>query len=151
VDVIEGEGRRTPLLPTPGVYQHVRFSPDGRQLALTMSRPGAVSGGNNVWVYDPQRGSMTQLSFDGGEEPNWVPPDGRYLVFGRLDGIFWIRPGSSGQPQRLLTAPAIMAWSFASDGKRLAYYPRPLGQVGEAEIHLAPRSSRQRSPRTGAC
>jgi serine/threonine-protein kinase len=116
VDVIDAKGARSSFIATPGDYRHLRFSPDGHQLAFT-SRQGTSS---NVHVYDRQRNGSTQITFDGGEEAAWVPPDGRYLLFRHGDGIYWTRPG--GQPQRLLPFPAELAWSLTSDGKRFAYY-----------------------------
>ena len=122
VDVIDARGVRSPFIATPGVHSDLRFSPDGSRLAFTMRPTHAVGGDANVWVHDPARGSTTQLSFDGGFNPNWRGPDGRYMVFSRrADGVFWMRLGSGGQPQRL-PLPTFQAWSFAFDGSQMAYY-----------------------------
>jgi hypothetical protein len=137
VDVIDAAGRRSPLIAISGAYFHLRFSPDGGQVALTVRQ----SERSDVWVYHPARGSMTRQSFEGGLEPVWSRPDGRYLLFQGRGGIFWTRPGSGAQPQRLLSEPATMAWSFAPDGKRLAYVHRSVDEgvtARGARIFTAP-------------
>ncbi len=82
---VDGAGKKEPLLAKPGAYSvidgHNRCgslqTANGSRLWSQMERS------QNVWVYDPQRDTMTRLTF--GEEPyNNSPiwsPDGRYIVF----------------------------------------------------------------------
>ncbi len=51
-----------------GEYRMLRFSPDGRRLALAVG-PGGGRGGD-VWMYDRVRGGMSKLTFDG---HSWAP------------------------------------------------------------------------------
>jgi Tol biopolymer transport system component len=120
VQWVDGAGKKEPLRPKPGLYSNPRLSPDGKRLAF------AVHEGANydVWVYDAQRDAMTRLTFGGGPyaAPVWTP-DGKYVIFGSLKGIYWTRADGASQPQLLTQSknPQI-PWSFTPDGKRLAYY-----------------------------
>lgn len=112
-------GKMSPLIATPGIYGQPRFSPDGHRLALTMSN----SSGTNIFSYDLDRGTMTQLTFGGHVDlPVWYP-DGKHLVF--LSGsdyeFWWMRADGSGQRRIFEAKNPIVPWSFSPDGRRLAY------------------------------
>jgi WD40 repeat protein len=117
---VDPTGRKGPLLAKPGVYRNPSISPDGKRLALAIS-----DGGNSdIWVYDSQRDTMTRLTFGGGHHnfPIWSP-DGQYVVFTSVgQGIFQARADGAAQPQALTGGNVTQfPWSFAPDGKRLAY------------------------------
>jgi serine/threonine-protein kinase len=119
---LDAVGKKTPLLATPGTYEALRLSPDGKRLAVLR----VEGSGQDISIYDPQRDAMTRLTFGGGiyySDPIWSP-DGRYIVFGSLTGtgMFWTRPDGAGQPQPLTQSKhEQIAVSFSPDGKRLAY------------------------------
>src|SRR5262249_45759578 len=93
VQWLDGSGNTRPLLPVPGNYLFPTLSPDGSRLAL-------ISAGD-IWVYQLGRGSMTRLTFSGGDsDPLWTA-DGRYIVFRAVGGMWWIRADGTGQPQLL--------------------------------------------------
>jgi Tol biopolymer transport system component len=117
---LDSSGKMQPLIATPGAYSNPRLSPDGRRLALMVS----TSSGPDIYVYELDRGTMTQLTFGGHSQvPVWTS-DGKGILFqsrARSLGISWVRGDGSGEPQQLLTAPRlIVPWSFSPDG-RLAY------------------------------
>ena len=95
-------GRREPLRATPGTYEQPSLSPDGKRIALTIS-----DGGNrDVWVFDPERDSMTRFTFGGYNiEPKWSP-DGRSIVFS-TPRVWIAKLGGS-------------EWDLAPDGRRVA-------------------------------
>jgi serine/threonine protein kinase len=118
---VDPTGKKEPLRAKPGAYRNPSLSPDGKRVALTV----AEEGGQDVWVYEPQRDTMTRLTFGGASyfDPVWSP-DSQYVVFGRsTGGIFQVRADGAGQPQALTQTTAIQApWSFTPDGKRLAFF-----------------------------
>jgi len=96
---LDAAGKTTALVQQPGAYNTPRLSPDGRRLAYT-AKGGK---GGDVWVYDLERDTPTQLTFTapGMHELAWAP-DSKHLVFGDGSALWWIRADGSGQPQRLL-------------------------------------------------
>jgi serine/threonine-protein kinase len=126
VQWLDGTGKQEPLLGKPGVYVGTpRLSRDGR-LAIAI-RDGA---NEDIWVYHPQRDTMTRLTPGGAtfESPVWR--DGRYVIFGSLGGgMLWARADGAGPPQMLSDrlCPSAIAgciqWptSLTRDGTRLAF------------------------------
>src|SRR5262249_19207776 len=115
-------GKTRAVVPKPGEFGRPSFSPDGQRLALDM----ADGPGEDIWIYDLRRDAMTRLTFDGkvNQFPIWSP-DGRYIVYWDPEGLSWTRADGAGKPQPLLRTKSrrtINAWSFAPDGKRLAYF-----------------------------
>ena len=113
---LDSSGKMSSLIATPGLYGEPRFSPDRRRLALTTT----TSSGTNIYSYDLQRETMTQLTFGGhADVPVWTP-DGTHIVFlsGSDYGFWWIRADGSGEPQRIFEAKnPIVPWSFSPDGQ----------------------------------
>ena len=117
---LDGAGKTQPLLAKPGNYGRPSMSPDGRRLALEVTE----GSGTDIWLYDPQRDTMTRLTFTGNANTPLWNPDGRYIAFRETGGgMYVIRSDGSGQPQPLTQSTNIqIPWSFAPDGKRLAFY-----------------------------
>jgi serine/threonine protein kinase len=129
---IDPSGKKQPLLARPGSYVGLRFSPDGKRLALQMIENGQ----QNIWVYDIQRDTMTRLTSGGYNDlPEWSP-DGRYVAFaGGAGGLYFTRSDGAIQPQALLRgSPLPFPSSFSPDGKRLAYTVN----AGSGEIWTVP-------------
>jgi eukaryotic-like serine/threonine-protein kinase len=63
-------------LPSHGYYDP-RLSPDGQRVAIEIADVG-----DDIWVGDLQRGTMTRLTFDSGEDetPTWSP-DGKWIAY----------------------------------------------------------------------
>jgi len=118
---LDASGKKEPMRAKPGAYASLRLSPDGKRLAMLFTEGSK----QDVWVYDQPRDAMTRLTSDGGPyvPPIWSP-DGRYVFFGSFgNGIFWTRADGASQPQPLMQTKTFqLAWSFAPDGKRLAYF-----------------------------
>ena len=58
---LDGAGKVQPLLAKPGTYGRPSMSPDGQRLALEVTE----GSGEDIWVYDWQRDTMTRLTFTG--------------------------------------------------------------------------------------
>jgi serine/threonine-protein kinase len=116
VQWLESNGKTRALVPKPGDYGRPSLSPDGRRLALDVSE-------RDILVYDLERDQMTHVTFDG--KPKGAPiwsPDGRYIVYGGLEGLSWMRANGASKPQLLIrTKHVATLGSFTPDGKRLAY------------------------------
>jgi len=119
----DAAGKKTPLVTGPALLTP-RVSPDGKRLAISMRR--------DISVYDPQRDTMTRITFTsaGNTNPIWTP-DGKHIVYAATDGIWWTRADGSGQPLRILEtrsggAGSKAPGSFSPDGHRLVFY-----QTGE--------------------
>jgi len=78
VDWVPRDGKTSVLRATKADWTDPRFSPDGQRLAF------AIFDGKqtDIWVYEWARDTLTQLTFDPGEDrfPVWTP-DGRRIVF----------------------------------------------------------------------
>jgi serine/threonine-protein kinase len=123
----------TPLLSQPSTYVGPRISPDGSRLAYT----APSSKGGDVWVYDVQRGTPTQLTFSGPglREVAWAP-DSKHLVYGDGQSLWWIRADGSGEPRKLLeNVLNPRPFNFSPDG-RLAY--SPFGTQGLPDVWTLP-------------
>jgi Tol biopolymer transport system component len=117
-------GKFTPLRETPGNYNTLAFSPDGKRLALQIS-DGKRS---DIWVYEWERDSLTRLTFSGeaNSYPVWTP-DGQRIVYssqekGGTFNLWWTRADGSGDAQRLTQSKSMQyAGSWRPDGKVLAF------------------------------
>jgi len=122
---LDGAGKTQPLLAKPGVYGYPSVSPDGQRLALAVTE----GGNQDIWVYDPQRDTMTRLTFDGRSGfPIWSP-DGRYIVFQTSGaGTSVTRSDGAGKPQPLTqTKNPQYPYFFTPDGKTLGFNERHSG------------------------
>ncbi len=118
---LDTTGKSTPLLAQPGAYRSPRLSPDGKRVAYI----GASNKGFDVWVYEFERGSPTQITFLGvvNNELAWAK-DSKHLVYGDASALWWIRADGSGERQQLVDKMSNpRPTSFAPDG-RLVFSPQ---------------------------
>jgi serine/threonine-protein kinase len=117
---MDASGQMRTILPASGAYTTPRFSPDGRKLAY-------IGEGSDVFIYDLERDTTTQLTFTGrAATPLWTP-DGKHIVFrgGSAGGttLQWLRSDGAGDPQHLMEAQTnVVPGSFSPDGRTLLYF-----------------------------
>lgn len=76
-------GREAGSIGERGEYQHLRLSPDARQVVFSRARAGA----GDVWQIDLERRSETRLTFGPGSKgAGPFAPDGRTLFFSAIAG-----------------------------------------------------------------
>jgi serine/threonine-protein kinase len=80
--VVDRAGEETELRAEPGPYQIVRYSPDGRRLAMMRGSGGL--GDDDIYMYDLDAQTARRLTFSESRGfPAWSP-DGRRVMF--IDG-----------------------------------------------------------------
>ena len=124
---MDGSGKTEPLALEPAYYIMPRISPDGRRLAYMVSQ----GSGQNLWIYDFERGIKARVADGLNVYPVWSP-DGRFVVFQKLGGMFWTRADGAGKPQQLTRSTAVqLPFSFSPDGTHLAYSEQTPGAGAE--------------------
>jgi serine/threonine-protein kinase len=127
---IDETGAERPMRTVPGDYASLRFSPDGRHLAMDV---GASWGEAAISTYDWARDIMTRVSIGAGEDiaPVWSP-DGRRIAFaGQRDGavvdnIYWQKADGSGTAERIAPSDATqIPFSWHPSGRFLAFHTGP--------------------------
>jgi len=112
-------GAVQPLAIAPGAYYTPRVSPDGHLIALSVDGDR----GQDIFVYDIDRDTMTRLTFtgEGNLWPVWAP-DGKHLVFTSRNAggghLWWTPIDGTSQPAPLLTSRnSIRQIAISSDGR----------------------------------
>ncbi len=115
-------------LPTP-VREYIQptLSHNGLRVAVTIPE-----GSNyDVWIADTQRGNLTRLTFDPGEDFNsvWTPDSKKVTISSELKGngpqLFSFAADGSGTPERLIPRAPFMdvyyPGSYSPEGRVLVF------------------------------
>jgi len=120
---MDKQGKYLPLRNTVAMQTQLRFSPDGKRLALELNDGKSP----DIWVYDIQRDAMTKLTFDMtlDRRPAWTP-DGKYITFDSdrsgARNLYIKRADGAGDEVRLLESKNNQAAeSWSPDGRVLAF------------------------------
>ncbi len=108
IDWLMRDGKTAVLRAAKADWGNPRFSPDGQKLAIDITDGKQ----RDVWVYKWARDTLTQLTFDPGqdESPVWTP-DGRRLVFASdrakagTHNLYWMNADGTGEVTRLTDSP----------------------------------------------
>lgn len=120
------DGKTSPLQATKAHWANPRFSPDDQKLALDISDGKQ----RDIWVYEWARDTLTQLTFDPGEDrgPVWSP-DGRRIVFASdrakpgVRNLYWVNANGTGEVTRLTDSPENQnAQSWHPSSRFLAFH-----------------------------
>jgi len=116
----------------------LRWSPDGKSLAMTVSEPSKGSERlTHIWLYSAETAAVRQFTFSTKSESNarWSP-DGKTLAFlsdrDKEKQIFVI-PVDGGEARRLTEGKrAIQDFAWSPDGKQIAFLaPKPKSDLEE--------------------
>ena len=116
IDWMTRDGKTSPLRATKAAWANPHFSPDGQKLALDISDGKQ----RDIWVYDWSGDTLTQLTFDPGDDllPVWTP-DGRRIAFRSdrakpgIHNLYWVNADGTGEVTRLTDSPedqGIRSW-----------------------------------------
>lgn len=117
-----GGGKRSDVATYPGSNLSPAVSPDGRRIAMILSKSGTV----DLYVADLDGGSLNRLTRSREDEssPCWSP-DGKWICFaGKMDErrSLWKIPASGGKPTRITTgAPNPTEPDWSPDGQWIAF------------------------------
>jgi serine/threonine protein kinase/Tol biopolymer transport system component len=126
-------------------YRSPRLSPDGRRIAVTV----AEAGGQDVWIHNLDRGSLSRLTFSGtAHSPLWSP-DGRELIVAsrrdRFVNLFAVDADGSGHQRPLTQTDGFECPTSSSrDGSVVAWASLDLRQstyriaVGQPSLDSTP-------------
>ena len=112
----------TETISEPTAWGTGRLSPVHSRIADTIT----AAGKEDIWIYDSNGRTPTQLTFDGqSSDPIWSP-DERWITYAGVQGgkygIYRILADGSGKPELLLeTRSAAQPDSWSPDGKTLVY------------------------------
>jgi serine/threonine-protein kinase len=122
---MDRQGAARSMRAQPAFYNHPRFSPDGRRLAVEIREGRQV----DVWVYEWERDNISRLIFEGGDNryPEWSP-DGRRIAFASIRGdnavrnLYWQRADGIGEAEQLTRSKNVQVpMSWHPSGRALAY------------------------------
>jgi Tol biopolymer transport system component len=116
---VNRNGAGQPLSAPPQPYEIVRVSPDGRRVAVEL--------GEQLWLYDLARDTLTRFTFEGtrNQNPVWTPDGKRIAFFSNKEviaNLFWQLADGSGGLERLSTSQHVqIPKSWSPDGQLLAF------------------------------
>ncbi len=147
---VDRQGNEEPLEEESGAYSNPQISPDGTQVALSIT----VDGNEDIYNYDLLRGTKTRLTFDKAADflPIWTP-DGQRIIFcsdrsGRRS-IFWKASDGTGKVEEITSVPEGSMWSYSlsRDGNTLFFVQFIDPPSGLANIGMLSMEDDDRTPK----
>jgi serine/threonine-protein kinase len=117
---VNRQGISQTLPAPPRQYRAPRLSPDGTKVAVGI--------GNDVWIYDIPRDTLTRFTFEdsnAGTAAVWTP-DGKRVAFpsnrAGPTNLFWKAADGSGAEERLTTSPNLQRVGSLSPNGRTMFF-----------------------------
>jgi len=139
---MEPSGQVVTTLATEGDVANLRFSPDGRKLAVSQT---SISGEvTSVWLYDLAHDLQSRLPLEPGVRSNFVwAPDGSQLALtssstGNFNIYLKSINGSTEEKPLHPSEDDERPQSWSPDGKYLVFDRRPTSRQGMSEIQIYP-------------
>ena len=142
---IDASGRRDTLPIAPSNMGYASFSPDGRNVAVTL---GSSRGSNRfTWLFNRQLGTLRQFTFNGGgHSPVWSP-DGRWIAFSMeapdsdAEDLYVQPVDGSAPPRRVASLPGDQhATAWPSDSILVFNHEGDIMLVDPSVSDAAPRA-----------
>ena len=127
-----GTGRAEPLPLDPQEYGGPRLSPDGGDVAVSVTR----SGTRGLYVYRVSNGREHPLVTDGFVSAAVWTPNGEHLVYRGGDGLYRVAADGSAEPERLLSGFNDTPSSVTPDG--VLFFTRVVNGVAHRETWQIP-------------
>ena len=129
--ILDRSGKQVSQLGQPARYNTMRFSPDGKRLAMTIYDVG--SGASDIWIEELGKGLRSRLTFGpaSASRPVWSP-DASQIAFNYLNSSaanydIFIKPSNgAGSEEPLLQSDRskpIADWS--PDGRYIIFHESP--------------------------
>ncbi len=134
--LVDPDGAELKIIEDVQDLRGPRFSTDGNRIAMELSEGGVL----DVWVYDLREETLTRMTFDGANYPEWTPDD-KYVSFSstgsegsNLD-IYRTASDGSGVAELVYGAPEIQ-WEgvWMPDGQSMVV--REIGTGSSGDIIL---------------
>ncbi len=140
-------GKAQGKLSTPAWYYNVRFSPDGRKVAVDQTDPDGKN--TDIYVHDLERDAVTRLTFEPSLDQSAVwSQDGRKIVFSsNRQGPFrmYTKNADGTGSEDLISdqgTQLLNPWDWSHDGKYILF--RKGSELGY--LTLADRSAKSLTP-----
>ena len=113
---VDRHGNEETIPAQAGNFEHPRVSPDATRVAVKRT----VDGNADIWAWDLNRESFTQLTFDEAidEFPLWTTDSTRVVFWSGRDGggLFWRAADGTGQVEQLMEGRGRPS-AWAPDGR----------------------------------
>jgi eukaryotic-like serine/threonine-protein kinase len=134
---VDREGNEEPISVPPDEYRHPQISPDGMQVALSITA-GPVNK-KGIWILSLASTKMHRLT--DGMHPIWSPDGKRIVYWSHRNGKFvvlWKAVDGSGKEEQLASAPdkILTPWCWSHDGKALLIFEQPLNFNANTNIAM---------------
>jgi Tol biopolymer transport system component len=153
------QGQSQTVTEEPRVWWQIAIAANGKLVAGQILDRESSPNRYDIWLYDPERRTLTRLTSDGHSTgPVWTP-DGRWVTYGSdvryanhapdgtKAGIYRVPADKSGPPELLLEGSQIWPDSWTPDGKTLVYSQIGADSKCQTWILSAPGSSPETKPR----